>query len=134
MIKSENVMADITELLSRYFEGLYQADTGVLADVFHPDARYVNMVEGDYMNKSLAEYFAAVDKRVPPAARGDARCEKVISIELGGDRMSFVKASMTMMGREYLDFLTLTYDQYGWRIMSKVFTYLSLEETVKEEC
>ena len=123
-------LADICDLLSRYFEGLYQADTAVLAGVFHPDARYVNMTEGDYMNKSLAEYFSAVEQRIPPATRGDNRCERIISVEFGGTRMAFVKASMTMMGREYLDFLTLSCDQHGWRIMSKVFSYVSQTDIV----
>ncbi|WP_271271357.1 nuclear transport factor 2 family protein [Aliamphritea hakodatensis] len=130
MAVKDRAMADICDLMSRYLEGLYQADTGVLAGVFHPDARYVNMTEGDYMNKSLAEYFSAVEKRIPPAVRGDTRRERIISVEFGGERMAFVKASMTMMGREYLDFLTLTCDQHGWRIMSKVFSYVSQTETV----
>ncbi|WP_261842039.1 nuclear transport factor 2 family protein [Aliamphritea ceti] len=123
MNESAKAIATICSAMDVYFEGLYLADTEVLAKVFHPDARYVNMVEGDYMNKSLAEYFAAVDKRIPPAANGDARCERIISVELGGERLAFVKASMTMLEREYTDFLTLTFDQHGWRIMSKVFTY-----------
>ncbi len=126
MDKLGKATTDIHSLMAVYFEGLYLADTNMLAGVFHPDARYVNMVENDYMNKSLVEYFTAVDERVPPAVNGDSRCERVISVELGGERMAFVKASMTMLGREYLDFLTLTFDQYGWRIMSKVFTYHSL--------
>ena len=125
MMTDQQAFANVADIMSGYFDGLYHADTKRLADVFHPDARYVNMIEGDYMNKSLSEYFEMVDDRTPPARRGDARDERIFSIEFGGTRMAFVRASMTMMDREYLDFLTLTRDQHGWRIMAKVFTYVT---------
>jgi hypothetical protein len=115
---------EVTELMQGYFDGLYHADTKQLAKVFHPDARYVNMIDGDYMNKSLSEYFEMVDKRTPPASKGDPREDRIFSIEFGGSKMAFVRASMTMMNREYLDFLTLSHDHNGWRIMSKIFTYI----------
>ena len=116
--------AEVTEVLQGYFDGLYHADTKQLANVFHPDARYVNMIDGDYMNKSLAEYFKMVDGRTPPASKGYPRKDRIFSIEFGGSKMAFVRASMTMMDREYLDFLTLSHDQNGWRIMTKIFTYV----------
>jgi len=113
--------ADVADIMTGYFDGLYHADTRRLADVFHPDARYVNMIEGDYMNKSLSDYFNMVDQRTPPASRGEERADHILSIQFGGNRMAFVTASMKMMDHEYLDFLTLTRDQHGWRIMAKVF-------------
>lgn len=116
--------AKINTIMDGYFEGLYHADTAMLAKVFHPDARYVNMIESDYMNKSLEEYFEMVDLRTPPASKGEPRNDSISSIEFGGAQMAYVKASMTMMNREYLDFLTLTNDHHGWRIMAKVFTYI----------
>lgn len=116
--------AEVTEVLQGYFDGLYHADTKRLANVFHPDARYVNMIDGDYMNKSLAAYFEMVDGRTPPASKGQPREDRIYSIEFGGSKMAFVRASMTMMDREFLDFLTLTHDHNGWRIMTKIFTYV----------
>lgn len=120
----QDAFVDVIELMDGYFDGLYHADTTRLDKVFHPDLRYVNMIEGDYMNKSRDEYFAMIDKRTPPAQRGEERQDRIFSIEFGGSKMAFVRASMTMMDREYLDFLTLTHDQHGWRIMTKIFTYI----------
>ena len=116
--------AEVGKIMEGYFDGLYHADTKRLASIFHPDARYVNLIDGDYMNKSLAEYFEMVDRRTPPASKGDPREDCIFSIEFGGSKMAFVRASMTMMDREYLDFLTLSHDQLGWRIMTKIFTYI----------
>lgn len=125
-MQTQNGFDDISKLMEAYFEGLHHADTNTLAKVFHGDARYINMTEGDYMNKSLEEYFAVVDNRTPPSSNGEVRNDQIISIEIGGDNMAFVKARMSMMQREYLDYLTLTHDQTGWSIVCKAFTYAPL--------
>lgn len=121
---------EIADLLRTYFEGLYHADSTILARVFHPDARYVNAVKGDYMNYSRSEYFEIVDGRMSPAGRNDPRKERIVLMEFGGEGMAFVKAEMSMMGREYLDFLTLTFEDGCWRIMSKIFTYSPMKEEI----
>lgn len=123
-MSDQNAYAEIIEIMNGYFDGLNHADTKQLVKVFHPDVRYVNMIDCDYMNKSRDEYFDMVDRRTPPADKGEPRDDRIYSIELGGSKMAFVRASMTMMDREYLDFLTLTHDQNGWRIMVKIFTYI----------
>ncbi|MEW7007866.1 nuclear transport factor 2 family protein [Lentilitoribacter sp. EG35] len=120
----QQAYTQVIEIMNGYFDGLYHADTKQLAKVFHPDLRYVNMIDGDYMNKSRDEYFDMVDRRTPPADRAEVRHDRIFSIEFGGTKMAFVRASMTMMDREYLDFLTLTHDHHGWRIMTKIFTYI----------
>ena len=116
--------AHVNNVIQDYFDGLYLADTSRLAKVFHPDARYVKISDTEYMNKSLSEYFAMVDRRIPPARTSDPREDRIFSIEFGGSKMAFVRASMTMMDQNYLDFLTLSHDSHGWRIMTKVFTYV----------
>jgi len=117
-------LADVASVLEAYFEGLYRADSNKLAEVFHRDARYVNTIEGDYMNYSIPEYFDIIDHRTPPASRGETRSDRIISVEFGGPRMAFAKVEMTMLGRTYLDFLTLIYDDGKWWIISKVFSYI----------
>jgi len=102
-MESPKEYAAVLGIMKAYFDGLYYADTKRLVEVFHPDARYVNMIADDYMNKSLSEYFEMVDSRTPPASRGDPRQDRIFSIEFGGSKMAFVRASMTMMDREYLD-------------------------------
>ncbi len=114
---------DVVGVLEAYFEGLYRADSKKLGQVFHRDARYVNTVEGDYMNHSIPEYFDIIDRRTPPANSGETRSDRIISIEFGGPSMAFAKAEMTMLGRDYLDFLALIFDDDQWWIISKVFSY-----------
>ncbi|KLN60969.1 hypothetical protein WH96_11090 [Kiloniella spongiae] len=132
MIREKDI-SSIIGVLENYFEGLYQADSKILTKAFHPDARYVNAKDGDYMNYSMLDYFAKVDQRTPPANTGQIREDVINSIEFGGDRMAFVKATMTMMGRDYLDFLTLVYDDGRWQIMSKIFSYIPKHQPKSEE-
>ncbi|NRA88842.1 MAG: nuclear transport factor 2 family protein [Rhizobiales bacterium] len=114
---------DMNEVIAAYFEGLYQADSKMLSQVFHPDAKCICIVEDQYTNYDMKEYFKIIDERISPASTATKRVDKVISIEFGGSRMAFIKVSLEMFDREYLDFLTLANDEYGWRLMSKVFHY-----------
>lgn len=113
----------ILALLETYFEGLHRADSAMLATVFHPHSQYVSAVPEDYRVLSFPEYRQVLDQRVPPANTGEARRERIISIETGGDTLAFTKVEMTMMGRNYTDFLTLVFDQGRWAIMAKIFHY-----------
>lgn len=114
---------DLISVIDIYFEGLYHADIKMLADVFHKEARYVNAVEGDYVNYTLQEYFDIVECRIPPAKEGNKRTDRIIGIDFSETHMAFAKLSMSMMNREYLDYLTLIFQGEKWRIISKVFTY-----------
>ena len=118
--------AAVVAVMELYVQGLYHADSTKLTDVFHHDARYVNTVDGDYMNYSVSEYFDVVDRRVSAASQNEAYRDRVLSIEFGNDRMAFVKIEISLSGRKYLDFLTLYFDEGRWQIISKVFDYQPL--------
>ncbi|MEP2717317.1 nuclear transport factor 2 family protein [Pseudophaeobacter sp.] len=113
----------IGELMEAYFEGLHQADSSLLRKVFHPNLSYVCATEGDELYLDLETYMKRVDGRKPPASRGDPREEEILGISFPDLRLAYVTARMTMMGRDFLDVLTLTHDTAGWRIVTKVFTY-----------
>lgn len=116
----------VQQLMAAYFDGLYRADSAALRAVFHPCLTYVSAGVGDDVALDLEAYMARIDRREPPAARGETANGAVLDIGFGGDRMARVTARMTMMGRDYLDFLTLVRDvggAPGWRIAAKIFTY-----------
>ncbi|WP_420547812.1 nuclear transport factor 2 family protein [Curvivirga sp.] len=119
---------DLFPVLKNYFDGLYHADSQLLSKVFHPDARYVNMTNNDYMNLSIPEYLHIIDQRTPPATNQEPRNDQILAIDFSNNSLAFVKGKMTMMGREYLDLLTCTFDKNEWRIMSKIFTYQTIQE------
>lgn len=118
---------EISHLMTRYFDGLYQADSHLLRSVFHPKLSYVCATEGDELHLDLETYLARVDRRDPPARRGEVRSDEVLEIAIGSARTARVTARMSMMGRRYLDYLTLVRDSGAWRIVTKVFTYEAKE-------
>lgn len=120
----DSEISEIRTLLGRYFEGLYHSDSKVLRSVFHADLSYVNGTAGTYEQMGLEAYMARIDARTPPASRGDPREEVIERIALKGDRIGIVEARMTMMGRNYQDLLTLINTEDGWRVLTKVFSFV----------
>lgn len=116
--------AEIVALMETYFEGLYRADSTMLRRVFHPRLAYICAVEGDELYLDLEAYMARIDGREPPAERGDPRDEAILEVAFGSDRIARVTARMSMIGRDYLDLLTLIRHGGAWCIVTKVFTYL----------
>lgn len=116
--------AEVVTLMETYFEGLHRADSAMLRGVFHPRLAYVCATEGDELYFDLDTYMARVDGRESPAKRGEPRDEAILEIAFGSDRIARVTARMSMMGRDYLDFLTLVPHGGNWRIATKAFTYL----------
>lgn len=119
---------EIQDLIGRYFAGLYNSDSKVLRSVFHDDLAYANGTSGTYEYMGLEAYMTRIDARTPPASRGDPREEVIERIELKGDRIGIVEARMTMMGRNYQDLLTLINTDDGWRVLTKVFSYVERKD------
>ena len=119
---------EVQELMVRYFDGLYRSDSAVLRSVFHADLMYVNATRGNYENMGLAAYMKRIDARTPPSSRGDPRNEVIERVTLHGGRIGIVEARMTMMGRDYQDLLTLIHTTEGWRVLTKVFSYIERGE------
>lgn len=115
---------EVLDLMELYFEGLYQADSEMLRRVFHPKLAYVCATDGDELYLDLDAYMKRVDGRTPPSKRGDPRDEAVLDVAFGSDRIARVTARMSMMGRDYLDMLTLVRAGREWRIVTKAFAYV----------
>ena len=118
----------VTALMEAYFDGLYHADSTRLRTVFHPNLAYICATEGDELYLDLDSYMARVDKRVPPAQKGEKRKDVIHEISFASPRLAHVKARMTLMERDYIDYLTLTRLGDEWRVITKVFTYVPKED------
>lgn len=119
---------EIQDLMQRYFDGLYQSDSTLLRTVFHEDLAYVNGTADTYERMDLETYMARIDARTPPASRGDTRDEAIERIVIKGNRIGSVEARMTMMGRNYQDLLTLIHTDSGWRVLTKIFSFVARKD------
>lgn len=115
-------------LMQSYFDGLYHADSTRLRGVFHPKLVYICATEGDELYLDLDTYMSRIDQREAPAKRNESRKDTILEISFGSPRLAHVTARMTMMGREYLDHLTLVRYGSDWRIVTKAFASVPQEE------
>ncbi len=112
----------VVAVLSRYFDGLYTSDTALLAEVFHPAARYICAVDG-LVDLGMNEYFPIVDRRPSPASRDDPRKDRIAGIEFAGPVTAFARVHCAIGPKHFTDFLTLIFTDGRWRIIAKVFHY-----------
>lgn len=113
----------IHAVLQIYFDGLYHSDTQRLARVFHPQALYATAVGERPVVWRMEEYFPVVDARPAPAASGQARTDRVLSIERVGPVTALAKLQCSIGPRHFTDLLTLIQVDGRWQIISKVFHY-----------
>jgi len=111
----------IAEVLHRYYEGLYHSDTALLRLVFHPQALYVTASGGKLLHLGLEDYLPIVAARKAPAQTGDPYGYVVESIDFAGPDTASVRMSSSMLGKHFLDFISLIKVDDEWRIIAKVF-------------
>jgi Putative lumazine-binding len=116
-------MADIEAVLATYFEGLYRSDSGLLRSVFHPQALYATASGGALLSLRMDEYFPMVGQRPSPASRGDARADRIVSIEFVGPVTALARVQCVIRPRHFTDLLTLLWVDGRWQVISKVFHF-----------
>ncbi len=111
----------VSEVIGIYFDGLYHSDTASLRQAFHPRAIYACATDGELLYRTMDEYFPIVDKRPSPASRGEARNDRILSIEFAGPAMARASLTCSIGDKLFTDFLTFVFLEGRWQIMSKVF-------------
>lgn len=124
----ETEVVAVKNVLSKYFDGLYNSDTSMLADVFHPRAHYVCATDGGLLYRDMDEYFPIVDKRPSPASRSETRNDRILSVEFAGLVTAYARVECSIGEKFFTDFLTLIFVDKKWQIISKVFHYVLIEE------
>ena len=71
----------------------------------------------------MERYFPIVDKRPSPASRGEARADRIISIEFAGPVTALARVECAIGEKSFTDFLSLILVDGRWQIIAKVFHY-----------
>ena len=111
----------IESQLQLYFDGLYHSDTQRLRQVFHPQAIYACVVDGQLLHYTMDQYFPIVDQRPSPASRAQQRQDRVISIEILGATTAVARVECAVAPKQFQDVLSFLYLDGRWQIMAKVF-------------
>ena len=123
-----NARDEVVRALDDYFDGLHFSDTARLRRVFHPAAMYACATDGNLQLRTMDEYWPIVDARPSPASRGEARRDRVVSVEFAGPVTAFARVECAIAPKAFVDFLTLVRLDGRWRILAKVFHYALMDE------
>jgi len=113
----------INNVLSKYFDGLYNSDTSLLAEAFHSRAHYVCATDGTLLYRNMCEYFSIVDKRPSPDSLDETRTDRILSIAFAGPVTASARVECSIGEKLFTDLLTLVFVDNKWQIISKVFHY-----------
>lgn len=119
----QQTSTDITQLMQRYFDGLYLSDRKLLESVFHTRAHYVCATETELVYLTLAEYLPMVAARPSPASRNELRRDSIAALEFAGGNTALVRAHCAIGNKYFTDLLTLVRVDGRWQVISKVFHY-----------
>jgi Putative lumazine-binding len=113
----------IVDLLKRYYDALYRCDTDLLATVFHASAQYFTASSGELLHLDMHSYFPIVEQRISPESSGEPYTFSIESIEFAGAVTAIARMRCSMLGKDFIDLLTLIKLEGEWKIIAKVFHY-----------
>lgn len=114
-------LADIEELLGRYFDALHTSDAELLSSVMHPRAIYASADETPLLYRTMDEYLPIVAARASPASRSEPRRDVIDAIDLAGNNTALARVRCSIGQRDFVDFLTLVRVQGNWQVIAKIF-------------
>jgi len=111
----------IEKVVWTYLDGLHEGDTAKLARVFHEGSHLYWMENGTVSDWPRDKWLEAVRSRPSAKARGLARTDRIVAVDLSGPETAFVKVECSIHPRYFTDYLTLLKLKDGWRVVSKTF-------------
>ena len=116
--------AEVEAVAQRYMDGLYAGDVAALGEIFHPASHLYSVgADGKLADWPRERWFEIVKGRASGQSRGLARTDRIVSIDLGGPELAFVKVETSLHPRYFTDYLTMLKFPEGWRIVAKTFRY-----------
>ena len=112
----------IESVIQSYLDGLHEGDAGKIASAFHPTSALTSISEaGELAITPRDVWLNNVRNRPSPKQRGLPRHDQVLSIDLIGPTMAYVKLKCAIPPRFFTDQLSLLKIGGRWQIAQKVF-------------
>jgi hypothetical protein len=106
-----------------YFQGIYDGNVELLAQVFHPGALLFGDVKGQPYAKTLGEYLDGVAHRTSPRDSGKPYHTEIIGIDVINS-VAVAKVRLAMYEFNYYDFLSFHQTGGKWLIVNKMLTHV----------
>lgn len=116
-----NDVQAIETVIQTYFDGLYEGDVKKLGAAFHEVSHLYSATAEGVQDLSRAKWFDMVQSRPSGKAKGLARRDRIVSIDMSGPETAFVKVECQLPPRYFTDYLLLLKGRDGWKIVSKSF-------------
>jgi hypothetical protein len=111
----------VEKVVWTYLDGLYEGDTGKLAQAFHEASHLYSVSDGGVADLPREKWFEFVKGRASAKSQGLKRTDRIVSIDLAGPETAFVKLECSIHPRYFTDYLTLLKLNGGWKVVSKTF-------------
>jgi hypothetical protein len=114
-------LVEIEALVKEYLDGLYEGDADKIARVFHPTSALTQSIDGKPVITPRDTWLAGVRSRPSAKSQGLERADHILSIDLAGPTMAFVKVKCQLPPRYFTDQLSLLKIEGRWQVAQKVF-------------
>jgi len=117
-----NDVSSIEGVIQSYLDGLHEGDTAKIAGAFHPTSALTSVTDdGELQILPRDLWLDRVRARPSPKQQGLSRHDQVLSIDLVGPTMAYVKLKCAIPPRFFTDQLSLLKIDGRWQIAQKVF-------------
>lgn len=123
--------AELTKAMQLYFDGFHNGDVETLKKVFHPNCHLISGTTGEMVDDPMPAVYERVKGRKSPAENGQVRYDQILSIDLAGPDCALVKVQIGIEPKLFTDYLNFVKLDGEWRIASKVFTFVMVEDAAK---
>ncbi len=112
----------IEGVIQSYLDGLYEGDVSKIAGVFHPTSALTSVTNDGQLDITPRDkWLDKVRARPSPQHQGLPRHDHVLTIDLVGPTMAYVKLKCAIPPRFFTDQLSLLKIDGRWQIAQKIF-------------
>ena len=117
-----NDVSSIEGVIQSYLDGLHEGDTAKIEGAFHPTSALTSVTDdGGLQILPRDQWLDRIRSRPSPKAQGLSRHDQVLSIDLVGPTMAYVKLKCAIPPRFFTDQLSLLKIDGRWQVAQKIF-------------
>lgn len=105
--------------VERYVDGVTRADAEVVGSTFTADARMWGFLGGDHLAEPIVAFLEVVAGSPAPDPSYRSTIE---SVRVDGDVALAILVESDYLGKDFVNYFSLTRGSEGWLIAAKVFT------------
>jgi hypothetical protein len=113
--------AAIEAVIKTYLDGLYEGNADKLAEAFHPTSSLAQTLEGELKVTPRDAWLEIVRNRPSPQSQKLPRGDEILTVDVAGPTLAFVKLRCAIPPRYFTDQLSLLKIDGRWQIAQKVF-------------